>query len=190
VLLLEDACAERLDRVVLANLDSPLQDDRTAVQPFIDEVNGASRFLRVSGDGLRLGIHTRKCGKQRRMNVQNPAPIPCDECGTQQAHVAGERDVVRLRVFEHAQDLAFVRGAIGKVTIVDHVRVAAPFPRFGDSRRIGPIRNHGDDFRVELAFDDGLMDRGEVRAAPGEENRQPDHSIQLAKPAGGVSYTT
>ena len=74
--------------------------------------------------------------------------------------------------------------------MIDRLRPKTELTGPGEARRVGTIRNHADDLRFQLAIDDRLLNGLEVRAATRQEDRQADHSIQLAKPDGGASYTT
>ena len=71
--------------------------------------------------------------------------------------------------------------------MIDDMRVMRSLARELDAARVRTIRDHADDFRVEHAALNCIVDRGEVRSATGEKNREADHSIQLAKPDGGAS---
>src|SRR6476646_7098267 len=141
-------------------------------------------------DRLSLGVDTRKRRQQRRVNVQDAVAVLRDERGAEQAHVSGQHDVVRLRFVERAQHVGFMRLAIRIAAVVDDVSRVAPAFRARDARRVAAVGDHADDPRIELAALDRLMDCREVRTAPRKENGQADHSIQLAKPAGGASYCT
>jgi hypothetical protein len=157
---------------------------------FVDEVHGAAGDLHSIRERLRLRIHSRKRRQQRRVDVHDAIRVALDEGGAQQTHVAGQRDDVRPGFIEHAQHGFLMRGAIRIRLMIEHVRRVAVIVRALDALRVRPVGDDADDLRVQPPAPHCFMDGLEVRSPSGQKDRQAHHSIQEAKPLGGVSYTT
>ena len=104
------------------------------------------------------------------MNVDDPHRKCRDERRREQAHVAGQRNEIGPCFFEHRQHGRLVRTAAVKRTMIDDMRRQPDRARVLDPGRTGTIRDDADDLRIQLAANDRVMNRGEVRTAAGEED--------------------
>ena len=79
MLLGEDPRGQRRLRVVIEHGNRRLQHDRPRVHALVDEVDGRPRHLDAVLERLALGVEPGKRRQQRRMDVQDPAPVAPDE---------------------------------------------------------------------------------------------------------------
>ena len=63
-----------------------------------------------------------------------------------------------------------MRHAALEPAVIDDMRRQPERSRMLDAARAGTIRDHADDLRIELAANDRLMNRGEIRTAAGEKD--------------------
>src|SRR5438046_2689502 len=140
----------------------------------VHEVNGASRDLHSMLESLVLSVESRKCGKQRRMNIQDSLRVLADKTGAQQPHEAGQTDqfnLVRSQLLDQALVVYFAVEPLGRQA--DRVQPALPADL--ESARFRTIRDHHSDIGVEPARGDVMGDRFEIGSASGEQNPQPPH---------------
>jgi len=144
----------------------------------------------VSFKDLAVRVESGKRRQQRWVDVHDPIAIVRNERGTEQPHVPGQHDVVGGAPIERPQHFSFVRFATREVAVVDDMGGVSPLTSTLNAGRVAAIRDHARDLCVELSAVDGLMDCCEIRPAPRKQDGETNHSIQLAKPVGGVSYCT
>src|SRR3954451_16106723 len=70
MLLDENALGESGRRIFVEHRDRSLEHDRAAIELAGDEMDGRAAHPDAMRERLRLRIHTGKCRKQRRVNVQ------------------------------------------------------------------------------------------------------------------------
>lgn len=66
MLLVEDSIRERVARITIEHRDSPLQNDRPAVELERHDMNGHAAYLDPMLNCLVLCVHPGKCRQQRR----------------------------------------------------------------------------------------------------------------------------
>src|SRR5206468_2509196 len=71
-----------------------LQQDRAAVQLFIDEMNSASGELHPVLEGLVLSIKAGESRQERRMDIEQAVGEFRNEMAAEDAHVAGQANQV------------------------------------------------------------------------------------------------
>src|SRR6185437_5457155 len=81
VLFGEDASGERIHRIVVANWNGGLQDDRAGVEIFVDEMHGAADEFYAVLESLALSFEPGKRRQERRMNIENTAAKFVDKIG-------------------------------------------------------------------------------------------------------------
>ncbi len=64
-----DTCGQTLDIVVVSNLDGLLQDDRSGIDPLVDEVDGYTCPADSIGERLVDGVSAREGWKKRRVQI-------------------------------------------------------------------------------------------------------------------------
>ena len=74
-----------------------LPDDRTGVDPLIDEVQGATGDLGAVVQRLTDRMKPGKGGKERGMNIHESPLVMPDESGGQEAHKTGQGDQINVR---------------------------------------------------------------------------------------------
>ena len=97
--LLEYARRQRVDGVVVADLDGALEDDRAGVEGFVDEVNGAAGDLDAVFERLSLRVESGKCGQQAWVNIDDAVGKGAYEIARQEPHIAGEANKLDIAAF-------------------------------------------------------------------------------------------
>ena len=171
MLLDEHTRGERPGRVAGQNGHACLAEHGAGVEFRRHEVDGAARLRIARGDRARVRVEALVGGQQRGVNIDDARRPACDECGREQAHVAGERNQPDALMAEERvhlgleRRLAAARGAGGEGR--DALR-----RRPGDARRIGIVGGHGDD----VIPCRGLDERYHVRPAAGKEDPDVHHT--------------
>ena len=109
---LEDALGQRLGRVVIADRDRALHQDRTGVGFRNDEMHRRARDLDAGAQRLRLGFEAGKRRQQRGMNVEHPAVPALHEFGGEQAHEPAEANQLDPVLVERRLQYRLEGGAI------------------------------------------------------------------------------
>src|SRR5258708_24259019 len=86
MLLFENPCRQRLDRILIQHRDGRLDEDWPRVEALVHEMNRASGDLHSMLQCLVLGVEPRESRKQGRMNIQDTLRVLSDEISAQQAH--------------------------------------------------------------------------------------------------------
>src|SRR5947207_5848600 len=157
-------------RVSVENRHSGLQNNRTRVEIFVHEMDGAAGEFYAIFEGLALRFKPRERRKQRRMNIQDAIWIFCDKKRRQQAHVTGQADEVDVVLVENGGDLAVVDFAL-KAFRRDHARFDAAAFGALDARSAFTIADDDGDFRAgDASRCDAIREGLELRAAAALEH--------------------
>jgi len=172
VLFGEDALGKGVGVVGVENGDGALEDDDAVVEVFVDEVHGAAGDFDAVVEGLLLGVEAGEGGQERWVDVEDAIWEGGDECGREQAHVAGEADEVDGMLAEACDQVGvvgFARAAFGDESGGGKAEVAG----CGEAGSIGDVGDDDGDFDAgEAAGADGVRDGEEVGTAAGEEDAE------------------
>ncbi len=94
MLLFEYARRESLERILIEHRDRRLQKNRTAIQVFVHQVDGAARHFDAVSERLVLRIEPRKRREQGRVDIQDALRKLRYEPTAEQPHVAGQADQI------------------------------------------------------------------------------------------------
>lgn len=156
--------------------DGLLRDDRTVIDPFVDEVHRHAAHLHAVLEGVRHGRATRKGGEQGGMDVEDPARKAGERFGAQDSHEPGEDERLRPGAGGH---LAHVMGEAAPISgPVDHHRrdVGGPCSVEGTDART--IRDHHRDL-IGWVLARLVDERLEIRARSRHQHRNPDGSLRV-----------
>ena len=81
MLLNQDSGRQVVDRVAVEYGNHRLSDDRSSVERLVDEVDRAAAQSYSMLESLALRVEAGKCGKQRRMDVEDAAGKRAYESG-------------------------------------------------------------------------------------------------------------
>ncbi|EGJ76923.1 putative phosphoribosylglycinamide formyltransferase [Streptomyces sp. Tu6071] len=171
-----DTCVEgglALRRIVLADLDHALGDDRSGVDAVVDEVDGAARDLRPVGEGVPDAVGAGEAGQQCGVGVDEAPAETVQELLADDLHETGRDHEVR-GVRGGGPGEREVPGGAVRV-------VLDPAHEGGDSGGTGPFQardalavgTDGDDacpVALRALLLDGVEEGLEVAAGAGDED--------------------
>lgn len=177
----KDALREGAGIFVGEDRNGALQNDDAVIEMFIDEVHGAAGPLDAIVKGLLLRIEAGKCGKQRRMDVEDAIGKGCDEIRREQAHVASQNYKVDAVFAKAGDDVGVMFGAwttFGNVESCRNAELACG----GQAGRVGDVGDRYRDFNfLKFSSPDRIGDRKEVRAAAGEQHSHADGRMRALR---------
>ena len=181
VLDLLDACVQRLGRVVAADCDSLLREDRPAVDALVDEVHGRAGLGDAGGELLLDGVRAGELRQQRRVHVDDRAGEAIEERRREEVHVAGEHDEANAVAAQPVGHRGVALRAVG-VRRRARTRLSARRVR-ARARRVVPVARDGDDGQPRVE------QRLQVRAGAADEDA--DHAVSVpitSAPSGGSRH--
>src|SRR5271157_5094498 len=128
VLLLQNACGQRVLVIRAEHGHGLLQDDGAVVEVGVHEVHRAAGDFHAIVEGLLLRLQSWKRRQQRRMDVEDAVGKLLHEPRRQQAHVSRKADKINFVLAQRGNDLAimlFARLALRR----DHQRGQPAPPR-------------------------------------------------------------
>src|SRR5580765_7363871 len=175
VLLLQHARSERPFGVLSTYRHGGLDDDRTVSDLRRDEMHRAAVKLHAFLERAAVRVESGKRGKQGRMDVDYPARVAPHDIGAENAHEPREDDQIGRMPVDRVRERGLEGLARGKLPVVDHLgRNTRLLPQL-QSRRVGPIADHGGDFRGKTC----AGDRPEVATSAGNEDDELLHAAIL-----------
>jgi hypothetical protein len=166
----QDARRQRVDGVVVMNGHWRLQHDGTAIELARHEVHGRAADVNAVLERLLLGVETREGRQKRRVDVHDPIGKRLEQRRADQPHEAGETDERDVSRAQLARERAIVVVARGKVARQHDERLDTGGLRACESGRLSAIRDDHGDLGVESSIGDGVADRLQIRAAPGNQH--------------------
>jgi hypothetical protein len=167
-----DAGVEGFRGVGVEDGHGGLGDDGAAVDALIDEVNGAAGDFDAVFEGLAPGFEARKGGEERWMDVDDAIGEGAEEFAFQDAHEAGEGDVINLRFFEGGDvaGFGFVVEFGAEFSRGDKLGVEFAFARALENAGGFDVAENGDDFVGAIGSATAISDGDHVRAFARAEN--------------------
>ncbi len=177
VLLFQDPSGQRLGRIVVEHGDTALNHDRPAVEPGVDEVDGATRDTGTVLDHLLVHVQAGERGEQARMDVEDPLGVVLDEIATEKSHVACQAHPVDFRLLESCQHLALVGGTARLSPVRHDLRRDSSLFRAFQALGSWLIAQHQHDLCRNTTVVDRVLQREIVTPAAREKN---GHSRSLS----------
>jgi len=173
VLFDQNSRRQGVDRVVVQNGNSRLNNDRSGVEGTIDQMHRGSRDPGTVLERLPLRVQSGKRRKQRRMDVHDPVREGLQKHGPDEPHVPGKAHQASVASTELIDDCAFIRITVGVVSRSQmdggDAGLAGPYQTWGS----GPIRDDNRHGGVKMPEGDRVEYRLEVAAPAGDEDGKP-----------------
>ena len=128
------------------------------------EVHGAAVALHAGSERAPMRVQAGKLRQQRRMDVDQPTGVVCDECGRKHTQEARQRHQARGVPVDLGGERRVEGCARGEAPVLDDAGGHAPARRHGKPRS---TRNIADDCRNGYP---GLEERLQVAATAGDED--------------------
>src|SRR3954468_24897001 len=179
-LLLHDGDVPRIRK-----LERPLEDDRAAVDPLVDEMHGNSGNLHAVVDRLLDRADSRESGQQRRVHVDDLVREPPDEDRRQQLHEAREHHELGVLGLD---PVAECRVAVRPVTVVllgEDGGLDSGAPGALEAAGVSPVRRHAHD--LDIAAMEPVDKRLEVAALTRDEYDDWEAHAAIAA-CGGTTF--
>ena len=155
---------ERIGGVAGQDRHPRLAEQRAVIELRRDEVDADAAVAVAIGDRLLVGVQPLVFGQQRRMDVEHSPLPPGDEIAGQDAHVAGERDVLRAAPADLGIHRHVVRGAVH--ALVGQGEGCDAFGRGQlEAAGLGIVAGDEDDLERAVIGAAGIEQRGHVGAA-------------------------
>src|SRR5215217_250053 len=189
VLFDEDTRGKGFWRVAGKDGHASLENGGAFVEAGRDEMHRAAVFLAAIGKHPGMGVKAPVIGQEGRVDVDHPALPVIDEVFAQDAHEAGEADIVDLpalkdlghHVFEHvaAQELALRQRGRGDAVLLGRQQ----------ARRGGLVGEHADDLGGIVGVSGSLEQRRHVGSATRNEDADllPAHRASFPRKVTGSS---
>ena len=174
MLLNLDAGVQRLGSVILHHGHALLNEDGTGVRSRVDEVHRDARDLAAVIERLSPAMDTGKRRQQRGMDVEDAVRKRGEQLRLDDTHEAREHDRVDAGVFKHL-DAAVFRGTFQLGLPRRAVEILAGdvvLTRTIEDLRVGEVREHELDLRIERAGGDRVDDGLHVGSGSGPEDTQ------------------
>ena len=145
--------------------DRLLEQDRSAVERLVDEVDRDAGHRRAVGQGIGHGMGAGESRQERRVDVEDPAAERCQHRRADDPHVAGEHDDVDV---DRGQGLGERR-----IVAARHQRGLEPLLGRPVECRAGPVGEDEDDGAAKSSPFARGRQRPQVRARPRDTDRDP-----------------
>ena len=90
----QDSRRESFECIVVEDRDSSLEQDRAAVEIFVDEVDRAARDFCAVRESLILRIEAGESGQQRRVDIQDAIGKLRNEVSAQEPHITSQTNPI------------------------------------------------------------------------------------------------
>ena len=168
VFLLEDPSGKRFGIILFVHRNRFLQHDWAAVKFGAHQVHRRPGPFHAVFPRLILRVDSRKCGQQRRMNVDDRLRKSVQEHFREQPHEPGEADqpdVSRLQLSRELEVVGLTRGKPLRVGVIEHHGLKAGLARPRQAGGSRPVGNDDGNLCIQLFRCDRVDDRLEIAAA-------------------------
>src|SRR3989304_4067795 len=175
VLLLEDPRRQGLLRVIVPDRDGLLEDDRSAVEGRVDEVDRAAGDPRAVCECIPLTVRSRERGEEGGVDFHDPPRERADELLRDEAHEPREHDEIDAALLQDLHELRLERDAVLPVRagVHDDGRNARLLRALKD-RGPGYVAHEDREVDIKVASVPRVDEALEVRAAARRENADAD----------------
>src|SRR5918993_1367334 len=173
VLLAQHARGQCVFRVARQHRHRGLRDDRTGVELGHDVVHAAAVDAHAGFERATVGVQALEKRQKRRVDVDHPSLPTLDQPRSQHAHETRKTQDVGLMSRERRVEVALEGFAVRVGLVVDAMDGDAGVAGPRKACRFRPVGQHADDLGWVVRIASGLDQREHVRAAPGDQDRDP-----------------
>src|SRR3954454_601703 len=169
----------------IRKLERPLEDDRAAVDPLVDEMHGNSGNLHAVVDRLLDRANSRESRQQRRVHVDDLVREAPDEDRRQQFHEAREHHELSVLGLDPVAERGVAVGPVAVVLLWEDSGLDSSALGALEAAGVSPVRRDAHD--LDIAAMDPVDKRLEVAALTRDEDDDWEAHAAIAA-CGGTTF--